>query len=93
MILFHDLADLDCQEFCVVDAFSADHFLLSADRMRIISLPHSLNGASGLVGVSVGDRKTLERLSIDEIIKLANPYSHELFDRSALDLYNAHPEP
>jgi len=69
------------------------HFLLSTDPMRIISVPYSLNGETGLVCVPVGDRKTLERLTVDEILKLASPYSHELLDQSALDLYNARPEP
>ena len=66
------------------------HFLPSTDPMRIISLPYSTNGESGLVCLPVGDRKTLERLSIDERVKLASPYSHDLFSQSALDLYNAH---
>jgi len=69
------------------------HFLVSTDPMRIISLPYSLNGETGLACVPVGDRRTLERLTIDEIIKLANPFSYNLLDKSALDPYNAHPEP
>ncbi|MDH5686337.1 MAG: hypothetical protein OEZ48_00505 [Candidatus Bathyarchaeota archaeon] len=69
------------------------HFLLSTDPMRIISVPYSLNAETGLVCVPVGNRKTLERLTIEEIIKMASPYSHNLLDQSALDLYNAHPEP
>jgi len=32
------------------------HFLLSTDHMRIISLPYSLNGESGLVCTPIGDR-------------------------------------
>jgi len=69
------------------------HFLLSTDPMRLISLPYSLNGESGLVCTLIGDRRVLERLTIDEIIKLANPYSYSLLGQSALDLYNARPEP
>jgi len=69
------------------------HFLLSTDPMRIISLPNSLNGESGLVCTPIGDRRVLERLTIDEIIRLANPYSYDLLGQSALDLYKAHPEP
>jgi hypothetical protein len=69
------------------------HFLLSTDPMRIISLPYSSNVESGLVCTPIGDRRVLERLTIDEIIRLANPYSYHLLGQSALDLYNAHPEP
>jgi len=69
------------------------HFLVSTDPMRLISLPCSLNGESGLVCIPIGDRRVLERLTIDEIIKLANPYSYSLLGHSALDLYNARPEP
>ena len=74
------------------DGFNRWHFIVASDPMRIVSVPHSLNATTGLVCVPVGDRKSLERLVIEDLAKNAS-FSCVLGTWTALDLFNAHPEP
>ena len=57
-----------------VDCFDRHHFIVSTDPMRIITVPETLNAESGLVCRYLGDRKDLERQSIDQIILDAVPF-------------------
>ena len=54
------------------NGFNRYHFIVAVDPMRIISLPYSLNGESGLVCIPVGDRKSLEKLSVEEVVRRAS---------------------
>lgn len=57
-----------------VECFDRYHFIVSSDPMRIISVPESLNAENGLICKYIGDRKDLERKSINQIILEAVPF-------------------
>ena len=73
--------------------FDKHHFTLSADVMRVITVPGSLNGDTGLVCSILGSRKEFERLSISEILWKAR--ARQYFFNTEWDsmISNAHPEP
>jgi len=75
------------------EGFNRAHFILASDPMRIVSVPYSLNAATGLVCIPIGDRQTLERLTVDDLIKNASLFSRSLETKTALDLLQTHPEP
>lgn len=49
------------------------HFTVSVDPLRIVRIPETLHGRTGLAATLIGGRKDLERLTIREIIGLASP--------------------
>ncbi len=53
--------------------FDRHHFIVSVDPLRIISVPMSINGETNLICTFIGDRKDLERRSIDSIFEEARP--------------------
>jgi len=53
--------------------FDRHHFIVSVDPLRIISVPMSINGETGLICTFIGDRKDLERRSINSIFEEARP--------------------
>ena len=53
--------------------FDRAHFIVSTDPMRVITVPSTLNGESGLVCTYIGDRKDLELQTVDNIIANAKP--------------------
>ncbi len=53
--------------------FDRAHFILSTDPMRVISVPHTLNGETGLVCKYIGDRKDLELQTVANIVALSKP--------------------
>jgi DNA primase catalytic subunit len=55
--------------------FNRPHFIVSTDPMRIVSLPNSLNGETGLICLPIGKKRILEKLSIDSLVILTNYYS------------------
>ena len=56
--------------------------------MRVVSLPYSLNGESGLVCIPVGDRESLEKIDINSLMLKANPLSNR-----TINLVYAHLSP
>jgi DNA primase catalytic subunit len=61
--------------------FNRPHFIVSTDPMRLIAVPNSLNGVSGLRCLPIGGRRDLERLSIESLVEKAGYYAHpELID-------------
>ena len=60
---------ISLQTYC----FDRAHFILSVDPMRIITVPNSLNGETGLKCIYIGDGKDLELHSIENILALARP--------------------
>jgi hypothetical protein len=54
--------------------FNRSHFIVATDPMRIVTLPYSLNGESGLICLPLGNRKSFERLSIESLIRKASYY-------------------
>ena len=65
--------ELQCQ---VRDLFDKSHFKLSSDVMRVISIPESLNGESGLVCSYLGGPKEFSGMKVEEIIKKAREMKH-----------------
>jgi hypothetical protein len=55
----------------VPGAFDEPHFTLSVDPMRVMSVPESLNGLTGVSCSYLGDNKDFKRLSVDEILRKA----------------------
>jgi hypothetical protein len=61
--------------------FNRPHFIVSTDPMRLIAVPNSLNGVSGLRCLPIGDQRALERLSIENLVERAGYSTHpELYD-------------
>ena len=57
------------QAYC----FDRAHFILSTDPMRLITVPNTLNGETGLKCVYIGNRKDLEQQTIENLLWKANP--------------------
>jgi hypothetical protein len=53
--------------------FDRSHFILAVDPMRILAVPGSLNGDTGLVCSYVGSPRELESKTVREILEKANP--------------------
>lgn len=63
--------------------FNLAHFIVSVDPMRVVTVPNTLNGKTGLICKYIGDRKDLERLGI-----------HDLLGESmAFSKFDGYPEP
>jgi hypothetical protein len=61
--------------------FNRPHFIVSTDPMRIIAVPNSLNGVSGLKCLPIGSRRDLERLNIEGLVEKTRYHTHpELID-------------
>jgi len=57
-----------------VDCFDRYHFIVSTDPMRLITVPGTMNAESGLICNVIGDKKDLERKSVNQIIQEAVPF-------------------
>jgi len=77
----------------VCGGFDKHHFTLSADVMRVITVPESLNGETGLICSHLGNRRDFEKLSISDILWKSRATS--LFFNVEWDrlVSHAHPEP
>ena len=66
----------------------------ATDPMRVVSLPYSLNGKSGLVCIPIGGRKSFEKLDINSLVLRAYPLQRksEGWILNALDRVYSHPE-
>jgi hypothetical protein len=53
--------------------FDRPHFVLSVDPMRVVSVPQTLNGSTGLVCTYVGGRGDLERCDVVRILEMSSP--------------------
>ncbi len=53
--------------------FDRHHFIVSVDPLRVISVPMSINGETGLICTFIGARKDLERRSINSIFEESRP--------------------
>ena len=70
----HEVARLKFSKAISLNSFVFDHnhFILSVDPMRVLSVPSSLNAETGLVCQYIGNRKVLEALSVRHIIENSN---------------------
>ena len=48
--------------------FDRAHFTVSVDPMRVVTVPNTLDGKTGLICTSIGNRKDLEKLTISELV-------------------------
>jgi hypothetical protein len=53
----------------VCGGFDDDHFKLSVDPLRVVALPDSINGMSGLLCKSLGGRRDFEGVRIPEVLR------------------------
>lgn len=60
---------ISLQTYC----FDRAHFILSADPMRIITVPNTLNAETGLICTYVGNRKELELQTVENITVRSQP--------------------
>lgn len=70
LIKSHEVARFKFSKAITLQAFCFDraHFILSVDPMRVITVPNTLNGDTGLKCIYVGDRKALERRTVENIL-------------------------
>lgn len=66
----------------VPKAFTGAHFILSCDPMRVITMPESLNGATGLVCAYLGEMREFRTLKINNILAQARKAKHILHETS-----------
>lgn len=55
--------------------FDRAHFIVSVDPMRIVTVPNTLNGKTGLICKYLGDRKCFERLDIPDLLEESKAFS------------------
>lgn len=75
--------------------FSRYHFILSSDPMRIMTLPNTLNGNTGLVCFEVESPSDFEVLTMEKVVQKseARRYFYDSAFKTATTLYHSHPEP
>jgi hypothetical protein len=74
MIKSHEVARFKYTSYLtdlVPKAFDESHFKLSVDPMRVMSVPESLNGLTGVSCSYLGDNRDFKRLSVDEVLRRA----------------------
>jgi hypothetical protein len=71
---------------------ASPHFIVSTDPMRVITVPNTLNGESGLVCLPVGNRRSLENLDIHTLLAKADPYRRLPDFMSIPEFVQAQPE-
>jgi DNA primase catalytic subunit len=54
--------------------FDRAHFTVSVDPMRVVTVPNTLNGKTGLVCRFIGTPIDLELLSIDELLEMSKAF-------------------
>ena len=75
------------------DGFNRSHFIVASDPMRIVSVPYSLNAVSGVICLPVGNRRSLEHLDVEELVRKANGFLNAIGAVKASQLLHAHPKP
>jgi DNA primase catalytic subunit len=75
--------------------YSRYHFILSSDPMRIMTLPNTLNGKTGLVCFEVGSPEDFEALTLETVVQKseARRYFYDSAFKTATTLFHSHPEP
>jgi hypothetical protein len=64
--------------------FDRAHFTVSVDPMRVVTVPNTVNGKTGLVCRFIGTPIDLERLSIPEILEMSKVFPSQSYPE-ALD--------
>jgi len=55
--------------------FDRKHFTVSVDPMRVVTVPNTINGKTGLVCSFIGGEKDLERLTIPELLERSKEFA------------------
>jgi len=55
--------------------FDRAHFVVSVDPMRVVTVPNTLNGKTGLICKYIGGRKDFEKLGISELLEECMAFS------------------
>jgi DNA primase catalytic subunit len=58
--------------------FDRVHFTVSVDPMRVVTVPNTINGKTGLVCRFIGSPKQLEKLTVPEIVEMSKDVCSEL---------------
>jgi len=56
--------------------FYRSHFTVSVDPMRVVTVPNTLNGKTGLICRYIGSPYVLERLTIPDLLDLCKAFPH-----------------
>jgi len=56
--------------------FDRAHFTVSVDPMRVVTVPNTINGKTGLVCRFIGTPKDLELLNISELLDISKAFPH-----------------
>jgi DNA primase catalytic subunit len=56
--------------------FDRAHFTVSVDPMRVVTVPNTVNGKTGLICTFIGAPRDLERLAISEVLDLSKTFPH-----------------
>jgi len=56
--------------------FDRAHFTVSVDPMRVVTVPNTINGKTGLVCRFIGTPKDLEILNISELLDMSKAFPH-----------------
>jgi hypothetical protein len=54
--------------------FDRAHFTVSVDPMRVVTVPNTINGKTGLICRFIGTPKDLELLTISELLKISKAF-------------------
>jgi hypothetical protein len=54
--------------------FARIHFTVSVDPMRVVTVPNTINGKTGLICRFIGSHKNLENLTITEILEMSKTF-------------------
>jgi hypothetical protein len=83
----------------VPDCFDGPHFISSSDVSRVITVPSSLNGRTGLIASYLGNRDDFRNLSVEEIVRTSRYQKHVInshmnhWKNPCFNLLNAFSEP
>lgn len=56
------------------NVFDRYHFVVSVDPMRVVTVPNTLNGKTGLICSYLGNRKTFEQLTVSQILEKSKSF-------------------
>ena len=78
-----------------IGRFSRYHFILGTDPMRVMTIPNTLNGKTGLICFEVGTPSDFEVLSLEKVVQKsgAKRFFYDSAFKTATTLVHSHPEP
>ena len=91
LVKWHEVARFKFSQLIRLNTYCLDRprFIFSVDPMRVITVPNTLNGDTGLQCIHIGTRKHLEYRTIESILWKAQP----LRERYGCEYSHGYPEP